>query len=422
MKRLLQALALALGCSAAIPGEDALTVTTDNDQEIPVRVYANAANTPLLIWLEELNDARPGFERLMFELQTSGFTVWRSNLLESFFLERSASNVRGLDGRGVLALLRAAEATGQPYMVVAADRMAVPALRGVRRWQAEMPARHQFRGATLIYPNLFGPAPPAGVEPELMPIAHHSSAPVYILQPELGALRSRLNTVRDALADNGAASFSRIVPQVRDWYFMHGPGENRAEDDAVAAMPHQLHEAIRLLGYVSAKMPRGMDPETPAPQRERAVRGLIELPRHPPAPGYRLLATRGGEQSFDEIKGQVALVNFWATWCPPCVHEIPSMNRLAQRYPANTFRIVSINFKEDAEHILEFMSKVQVNFPVLIDPQGKVADAWRVFAFPSSFLIDRAGRIRYSVNSAIEWDADEAMQVIDRLIAEPDTQ
>lgn len=409
--------ALMLLMAAATPAED-LLLTTDDDQELHVEVYENDDDTPLLIWLEELSDERPAFAALMLDMQANGFTVWRVNLLEDFFLERSAANVRGLSGKGVLALLRAAETTGQPYLLVGADRMAVPALRGARRWQAEMPATHRFRGVALIYPNLFGPAPPAGVEPALMPITRQSSVPVYLLQPERGAYRNRMPAIREALAEGGAPVFMRLARNVRDWFFMHERGQDRDEDAATAAMPGQLHEAVRLLGTVAATMPRGMPADIEVAADNRAVRGLIEFPTRPPAPGYRLLASRGGTRASEDVRGKVALVNFWATWCPPCVHEIPSMNRLAEKFASDDFEIVSINFKEEPGHILQFMDRVKVDFPVLIDPDGKTADAWRVFAFPSSFLIDREGRIRYSVNSAIEWDQDDAVAVIRTLIAE----
>jgi thiol-disulfide isomerase/thioredoxin len=119
------------------------------------------------------------------------------------------------------------------------------------------------------------------------------------------------------------------------------------------------------------------------------------------------------------VPGQVTLVNFWATWCPPCIHEIPSMNRLAAAYPPGTFEIVSVNFKEDPAHVSDFLKRVDVAFPVLLDRDGEAATRWKVFAFPSSFLVDRAGRIRYSVNTAIEWDSAETRAVIDRLVREP---
>lgn len=95
------------------------------------------------------------------------------------------------------------------------------------------------------------------------------------------------------------------------------------------------------------------------------------------------------------------------------------MNRLAARFSPGDFRIVSVNFREGAEQVLGFMRRVHVDFPVLLDDDGRVSGDWQVFAFPSSFLVDRAGRVRYSVNNAIAWDDPEAVAVIEALVAEP---
>jgi peroxiredoxin len=94
------------------------------------------------------------------------------------------------------------------------------------------------------------------------------------------------------------------------------------------------------------------------------------------------------------------------------------MNRLAAAYDAKDFGIVSINFKEAPEHVLAFMKRVNVDFPVLIDRDGAVSARWSVFAFPSTFLLDQHGNIRYSVNTAIEWDSDEVKAIIGPLLNE----
>jgi thiol-disulfide isomerase/thioredoxin len=112
----------------------------------------------------------------------------------------------------------------------------------------------------------------------------------------------------------------------------------------------------------------------------------------------------------------VTLVNFWASWCPHCVEEIPSMNELAQSYPAGQLRVLSINFKESPAHVDTFMKQFSVHFPVLIDRQGDVAAQWGVFAFPSSFLVDDKGHIRYSVNASIDWNTPKVKALIDQII------
>ncbi len=94
------------------------------------------------------------------------------------------------------------------------------------------------------------------------------------------------------------------------------------------------------------------------------------------------------------------------------------MNELAQSYPAGQLRVLSINFKESPAHVTAFMKQFSVHFPVLIDRQGDVAAQWGVFAFPSSFLVDDQGRIRYSVNASIDWNTPKIKALIDQIVRE----
>ena len=95
------------------------------------------------------------------------------------------------------------------------------------------------------------------------------------------------------------------------------------------------------------------------------------------------------------------------------------MNRLAAGYGPADFRILSVNFRETPERILGFLRRVEVDFPVLLDPKGQIAERWKVFSFPSSFLLDRQGHLRYSVNNAIAWDEEDTRRLVDRLVQEP---
>jgi thiol-disulfide isomerase/thioredoxin len=114
----------------------------------------------------------------------------------------------------------------------------------------------------------------------------------------------------------------------------------------------------------------------------------------------------------------VVLLNFWATWCPPCVEEIPSLNRLQKRFANQDLRIISIDFRETPQQMAAFLQLIPVNFPVLLDQDGLTSMAWQVFSFPSSFIIDRNGQIRYSANRAISWDSPEVVSILEKLLAE----
>ncbi len=402
-----------------------------NGDQLEVRTWGDEAGSgPLFVWLLNQYGERARADALALELAAMGATVWQVDLLDSLLLERTAEAIRNLDGTPVAVLLAAAaeRADARPVVMVACDRMAAPALRGLRTWQERGGVHANVAGAVLFFPNLYRGTPVAGEAPELLGIVGATNMPVMIMQPALGTNRGRLDELLGELRAAGSAAFAWLVPNVRDYYLlqteqpasesleaMAGPVPAEVER-AIADTPARLFTAARLL----AATPRPRAPAAVKLPAERAIApayGMIERPNRP-APAFELVDALGERHALADSRGRVTLVNFWATWCPPCVHEIPSMNLLAAAYDPGEFAIVSINFKESAEHVRAFMQRVAVDFPVLMDVDGKVSSRWGVFAFPSSFLLDRAGNIRYSVNTAIEWDTDEVRGVIDRLLGE----
>ncbi len=385
------------------------------DQDVQVEILP-AEGDLLVLWPQDLKRDRPGIVHTLALLQAAGIEVWLINPLEAAFLPRSNEHLRTLPGASVAALIEAALAqSSKRVLLLGHDRMALPLLRGLGQFEAAHPGPSPVLGAVLLYPNLFGPAPAAGDEPALDPLVHTIGSPLFILQPGMGSLRQRVPQVLDALWASGSSAFVRLVPGVRDWYPMQPPNEDPTQDAATARLPAEIQSAARLLSAA----PRGkIQGEPPPPASPAAkIQGLMErLPAE--APDLTLQDTQGRSTRLSDLHGVVVLVNFWATWCPPCVEEIPSMNRLAARYAPTDFQIVSVNFREGAEQIREFMRRVAVEFPVLVDEDGRASGDWRVFAFPSSFLVDRSGRIRYSVNSAIPWDQPEAIARIDALVGE----
>ena len=148
-----------------------------------------------------------------------------------------------------------------------------------------------------------------------------------------------------------------------------------------------------------------------------AVKGLKELTPKP-APQLTLPTLAGGKFDLKQLSGKVVLVNFWATWCPPCRNEMPSMQRLSDKLAGKPFAIVGVNVGETPAQVSAFLKVVPVNFSIALDEKGKNLEAWQVFAFPTSYLIDKQGRIRYGLFGSIEWDEVEAVGVIEGLMAE----
>jgi len=146
---------------------------------------------------------------------------------------------------------------------------------------------------------------------------------------------------------------------------------------------------------------------------------LKDLPPKPAA-ALALPTLDGGTTDLKQLQGKVVLVNYWATWCPPCRKELPSMNRLADRLAGKPFVILGVNAGDSAEDIRAFLQKVPLNFPVVLDQDGTSLKPWQVFAFPTSYVIDKQGRMRMGLFGSIEWDAPEVMARIESLIQEKD--
>ena len=132
------------------------------------------------------------------------------------------------------------------------------------------------------------------------------------------------------------------------------------------------------------------------------------------------LADLGGKNHrLSDYRGQVVLVNFWASWCTPCVRELPSLNRLRKAFGDQPFEILGVNVAEPPNRLKRFLKRNPIDFPILYDRESEAFYAWNVKGLPTSFVIDREGGIRYQVQGAIEWDDAETIGIIESLLGNP---
>ncbi len=402
---------------AALPAGADFSVVTRDDEQVDVKVFApeGEAEGPLFVWLVAEYGHHEGSDDQARGLAAAGSTVWQVDLLESYFLDRSSRNVREMSGEGVRRLAQAAAERGFDQVVfVGTERFGVPILRGLRRWQSDPGQEGVHASAILLYPNLYAGTPVAGRAPELMPVARATNMPVFLFQPAEGANQFRAEEMFAALNAAGGTAYTWVIPGVRDWFHVHTEAPTEREAELQDNLPRALRNAAAMLA--DAPQPAEAPPLEAEPVAVERRVGLVAIDERPVAPDFTLEATRGGEHRLSDYRGQVVLVNFWATWCPSCVEEIPSMNRLAAGFEDDEFAILSVNFKQPREEVAAFLEQVQVDFPVLLDIDGAVSEQWNVFSFPSSFLIDREGRIRYSVNVGILWDKPKVARVVEALV------
>ncbi|MFO7594090.1 MAG: TlpA disulfide reductase family protein, partial [Pseudomonadota bacterium] len=109
--------------------------------------------------------------------------------------------------------------------------------------------------------------------------------------------------------------------------------------------------------------------------------------------------------------------NFWATYCGPCIKEMPSMQRLKEKLGDKPFAILAVDMAEEKSTVEAFLKKhdIEVNFPILLNPEGDVVEQWMITAVPTTFIVDPKGKIRYALFGGIEWDKPDVIETINGL-------
>jgi len=147
---------------------------------------------------------------------------------------------------------------------------------------------------------------------------------------------------------------------------------------------------------------------------------LTALTPRPAAPAFTLKDLDGKTRKLSDYKGQVVLINFWATWCPPCRREMPSLERLYQILKGEPFAVFAADQRESFDLVFAFTGELNPapTFPILLDEKAKTSALWHVQGLPTSFIVDKQGRIAYRAIGGREFDHPEIEATVRKLIHE----
>lgn len=137
-----------------------------------------------------------------------------------------------------------------------------------------------------------------------------------------------------------------------------------------------------------------------------------------PAPAFSLPARSGGTVSLADLKGQVVMINFWASWCGPCRQEMPLLDQMHKKYESLGFKLLGVNVESDTKDAELMLAKVPVTFPILFDRENKVSQMYSVNAMPSTVFVDRKGNVRYLHRGYKAGDESEYLNQIRALLKE----
>jgi thiol-disulfide isomerase/thioredoxin len=422
MKRLIQVLFLLhlLLVSKAFAYEKVeLTLPSDND--ILLTQFSDDSDR-LIIWVPSEYGSRSELIETVLSISDAGFDLWMLNLHESYMVPPGKNSIDEFSVEDVYQLMQLAIQRGYKDIVLSsANRGAVLALKAGRLWQLKNPSKHEFIGYIFLHPHLIEGSVEIGEDAQYLPIARAVNKPVYILQPEYSTKYLRSDQVVEQLESGGASVKLEVLSDITAGFHAR-PKDEIADIDIT--MRQQMGEKYKL-AYQFLKQSRQPDNAAKLAKKNNATaeqqvrlpslykfRGDIEPPK------LQLKDMYGKPYDLNQYRGKVVLINFWASWCGPCVKEIPSLNRLVKKMQGKEFQLLTVDIKEPPDKILNFFKelKLQHNFPVLMDTDGQVSKDWKVYAYPSNFLLDKEGKVRYGYRGALEWDKDEVVKIINSLL------
>lgn len=417
MKRLLLLVCLLLPPLPGLAGGEARSIPA-GETDFEVEVFPAKAG-PRLLWFPPATGFGEAQRRIAASLAQRGIEVWLVDLFASYFLPTVASSLAKIPAADVAALIDAAGGNGRRLFLFGSGRGSLPLLRGVHAWQQAHPDRPP-PPVLLLSPQFYVETPDPGQPAAILPVVRRTNLPLFILQPKKSPWYWKLPQILPVLEAAGSEVFVQILPGLRDRFHFR-PDATQAEQAAAQRLPGWIARAMRLLGRLPARVRpvRALDAAPPVPPEGKKARHLRPWQGDPTPPALALPDLDGRLHRLADYRGRVVLVNFWASWCPPCVHEMPSMQRLADAFAGRPFTILAVNMAEDEATIRRFLrEKVKVRFPILLDRDGAALRRWQVFAFPTSYLLDRQGRIRYALFGAIDWDTPEVRRLVETLLVE----
>lgn len=147
--------------------------------------------------------------------------------------------------------------------------------------------------------------------------------------------------------------------------------------------------------------------------------GIKRIEPSGPVTHFSLPTREDRNSDLSALKGDVILINFWATWCTPCLTEMPALNSLHEKYKDQGFSLLAINADPHQKQRIEtVVNKLALTFPVLLDTDGAVSKQFKVSGMPASFLINRQHQLIGYVAGARDWDGKSAYQMIEKLLAQ----
>jgi thiol-disulfide isomerase/thioredoxin/pimeloyl-ACP methyl ester carboxylesterase len=411
---LIVALLTSVGCFAQTVSDFELP----NGEVIPVyRSAVPDSESPVILWLPPHRGIQSPLFEVTKALSQLGIEVWLADLHLAYMVDANRLSVNQFPAADIAALIDLIhQETDREVIVVAMNRGAKNALEGVYYLQvSELPM--SVRGVILFSPALTEPSFYPGQIAHYKSIATLTNVPVFVIQAGISTRRWRVNELVDVLGTGGSQVFLQVLNGINSGYLQ------RPEDDLTdkdlrerAEAPSRIEKVIKLM--LNLQVPQ-------QPVAERVLHDKIANPTDryglKPLQGripsqLNLPDLAGASVSLENFKGKTILVSFWASWCEPCIRELPALNRLQKEYSERGLVVVAVNVGESRQAIEEAVEKYSMHGYVLLqDLNGEEMKRWNVYGFPTNFVINHNGTYSFGSFGAVEWDEVSVRKQIDSI-------
>jgi thiol-disulfide isomerase/thioredoxin len=392
-----------------------ITFSTTLGNDIEIKTYPSESKN-LLIYLPGQRGLGKEYVQWANELNFDDFNIWALDLHASYMISPSRNSPQKFIMQDVLDVLKQAEGKFDNIYVLTVSRGAKFSLEVAYHHQINNP-QHKLKGIIMHSPHLIKGNAEIGNEAEYEQIAKYSNLPLYLIFSQYSTKYARASEIVNVLKTGGSSVFTQMMKNTSAGFFMRPNKDLTITDisnknklgaiytNAINLLKNQKVKQLKTIKKIDNSTNRSKFKSTLSSQNF-AAKELI------------LTNLDGKQIDLKDYKNKVVLLNFWASWCKPCVKEIPSLMRLKNKVNNDNFEILTVNIGESKNKIMSFKKKVKFDLETLLDTDGKYANLWNIYAYPSNYIWDKNLVVRYGYRGALEWDRDDIVKTINELLNE----
>lgn len=363
----------------------------------------------LFIYIPTHRGVSEGFKKIMPGMNEDGIDFWALDLITSYMLEPNKSLFSKIPVSDISYLIDKAGDMGYKKVFLYSISKSTPfALEVAYDYQLRK-NNNLLKGHVMHAPQLWVTDQSTG-ETDNAGIASASNMPVFLIASEYGTKYHLTEKIAGLLGKGGSPVYTKKIKGVRGGFHMR-PDSHLTK--VGIEKRKELGELYRMAAGILSITEKGVFKETGISPMliGKPNNNLVKVNLPYARPNIDLEEYSGGRLKMKEYDGKKVLVNFWASWCEPCVVEIPSMMRLRKKMGGN-LEIITVNIGETKDQIKEFKERANFDFPIGIDKDGGVMKDWGVFVFPTNFIVGKDGKIIYKYTGSLEWDDERIVETL----------